>query len=109
MICSSVNRFFMLPPLRQTLIQFRTILGEQVTCNNRNSWCAIISTLRQICCVTVAKTAHFFVQAPGTLRKREVTRGFPPSELQPTLMASLIAGKHLLSTLEFTFYPEKLR
>ena len=31
MICSSVNRFFMLPPLRQTLIQFRTILGEQVT------------------------------------------------------------------------------
>ncbi len=30
MICSSVNRFFMLPPLRQTLIQFRTILGEQV-------------------------------------------------------------------------------
>src|SRR5690606_10288440 len=31
MICSSVNRFFMLPPLRQTLIQFRTILGEQVS------------------------------------------------------------------------------
>ena len=25
------------------------------------------------------------------------------------IMASLIAGKHLLSTLEFTFYPEKLR